>query len=158
MKRTLVVLATATATALSAPLAATASAATADPVYFGEAASGTYQEQYDDHGSDVTTLSDSRIALRFYGSGWPNDEEGTGTYWFHTRYGSRFYMSKCDAQGQPLASPVRVARTTFLNRVQRTAERSVEFTYDAKRNIGTFTVYSGYPGTTPGQLESCRTG
>ena len=155
MKRVPVVLAL-TAT-LSVPLAVTTGAVFAavsqvggtEPVYFGEAPSGSYLERYDDYGADATTLSSKRIALSFYGAGWPNNEEGVGTYWFHTRRGSTFYLSKCDAAGRLLPEPVKVSRTTFLRRVARTEEREVSITYDAKRNAGTFTVYSGYLGTTP---------
>lgn len=140
--------------ALSTPLGAQAQAAQALPASsYQEAATGTYQEQYDDYGSEVTVLPRKRLALTLYTG---NEEEGdVRRVFFNTRRGSTFFVSACDDSGERLAKPVQVSRQQFLKRVRRTRERSITFDYDAERNTGVFTVSTGYVDAATADLLPC---
>lgn len=103
---------------------------------------GVYQEQYDDHGSEVSVIDGRWLVLHFYGTA-PNDEDTSLSLWFNIRKGSRFYLTGCDGTNIRTA-PVRVSRKEFMDWVSTTFEREVEFTYDADQVRGTFIATTGY--------------
>ena len=106
-------------------------------VFEGEASTGTWDEAYDDHGSEVSVVDRKYLFLRYY-----NGDDYAHVY-FNIRGGSAFYLNYCDEEGFG-QNIVQVSRKQFLERVASTQERRIHFTYDADRDSGVFVVTSGY--------------
>lgn len=140
--------AAAAALAVAAPLVGQAQAAPPTPAappdasYFAEAQTGGYVERYDDLGSEVTVIDNRWLVLDTYGS-TPDGDDTVLSLWFNTRKGSRFYLMTCDDTNNA-TERVQVSRKAFFDRVATTHEREIEFSYDAERDRGTFTVTTGY--------------